>query len=335
MNDAMIDLILAGAGITPGHPQYAAMRSALLRQGRALSETQGEDTRRFDLTFEQQQDEARRSNRLQRDKLEQDYRIAKLSARNQEEANAIDRWKAEKDYELDTQRVQIEQGRLNLDTELGRGRLDLERGAQGLDLLRTDVDLRSSIRDAFKLADWEAGVRSSGAAPAFLQALIKNASASVGSNAPTMTVRPGLPDQNSLQAVLGNLGVGQAASDQTNAAMSGAGVGATGTAAAPSNSATGAGKSAADPRTVAIQAIAKNFTPSGVEGWNTGDVAALRAIAALAAQGENKWANRFSQLDEDDQELVYGGMARLGINPERTRRNVDRWRPGQGSATAA
>lgn len=309
MNDAMIDLVLQGAGITPGHPQYAVMKAGLQAQGAALSSTQGEDTRRFDLTFQQQQDAARDANQRAKDKLEQDYRIAKLSADNAAESNAIDRWKAEKDYELGQQRLEID-----------RGNLEVARGAQGLDLLKTDVDLRSQVRNWAKLADWEAGVAASDAAPAFLQALLKNSSASAGSNAPTMTAPIGLPEQNSLTATLANLGVQQAApaANPTASAASGA--------AAPSNSATGAGKPIEDPRTTGIRAIINKWQPSGTEGWDMKDTNTLRAVAALSAQGAGKYANRFAQLDDDDQELILGAQARLGMNPERTLRNIDRWR---------
>lgn len=273
-------------------------KDALRRQAAALASTQGEDTRRWDLTFDEQRDQNNETRKYNRDKLEQDYRIAKMNARTAEERNAIDRWKAEKDYEL------------------GQADADIKRGAQGLDLLKTDVDLRSSVANWAKLADWEAGVAQNDQAPAFLRSLLQNAGVSTGTGAPQMTAPGGLPQQNSLASTLASMGQP--------------------TGATANNAATGAGANAdKDPRTVAIQAIAKNYTPSQTEGWGPKDVASLRAIAALAAQGEGKYANSFAQMDEDDQQFILGGMARLGRNPERVARNLDRWRVSNTASGAA
>lgn len=328
MDEATLDLWLAGMGITPAHPNYAALKAALRSQASTLTSLQGrqqaEDTRRWDITSDQAQQ-----------RIDREYQIAIRSAENQEEINEINRWKARKDYEIDQARVAVEQGRLGLDTELGRGRLNLDtelgrgdlalrQGAQGLDLLRTDVELRSTPRSWAKLADWEAGIAANPNAPGFLQALLSNAGASAGGSAPGMVQKVGVPETNSLQSVLASMGVGQAASDQTNAAMSTA----TSSATAP--------KQDPSAQQVAIQAITKNWQPSNVEGWDPKDVAALKSIAALAGIGEQRYANKFSQLDTDDQDILLGGMARLGRSPDRVLRNIDRYRVGNtGSGISA
>lgn len=312
--DILIDLWLAGQGISPQHPNYAAAKAALKADAATKRSLQGrqqtEDTRRWDANFGQTQA-----------KIDREYQIAIRAAESQDEINQINRWKAEKDYE-------ISQGRLNLDTELGRGRLELDRGTQGLNLLKTDVDLRNAGPKRWtSLADWEAGVAANPNAPAFLQSLLANTGASAGGSTPGMVQKIGMPEANSLSSVLASMGVGQAASDQTNAAMQGA------TTAAASGG--GGAKPEPTPQAAAIQAIVKNWEPSGVEGWDPKDVAALRSIGALAALGEQKYANRFAQLDEMDQDVILGAQGRIGRDPNRVARNLERFRVGQAVSGSA
>lgn len=344
MDDALIALVLQGMGITPSDPNYATYASALRSRAQAENDVQGrwfdEDIRRFDrgdsttrYGIDQRYKEAQQSLQNQRKDIDNRYEIAKAGVRNDEERTRLDRWKAEQDTRLREAEIAIRQGdlelgrgRLGLDTELGRGRLNLDRGAQGLDLLDRDIQLRQTPRSWAALADWEAGVSANADAPVFLRSLLENSTGGPGSPtaAPSMVARQGLPEQNSLAATLAGLGVGQAGADQTNAMMSGAGTGDAAT--------TGAGaKPEETPQMTAIKAMLGKHQFSDTEGWDPKDSAMLRSIATLAAQGSHKSANRYAMQDEDDKDLIRGGLARLGINPERWDRNVERQRWGGGA----
>jgi hypothetical protein len=314
MGEGMIDLILSGMGIGPGDPRYGAARSAVEAQAGAASSAQGrqfnEERRQFDRRIQQEQRA-----------LDNQYKIAKLSARNQQEANAIDRWRSEKQYEIDTKKLALDtelgRGQLALDTELGRGRLDVDRGAQGLDLLRTSVELGNSPRNWGAAFDWRRGVQANTMAPQFLRALLQNAGASAGSAAPSTVTPRGMPERNTLAAVLGDLGMAPAAAPAGGTSQP-------------------AAKEDPNPAKVGLDAIAKAYVPSSSAGYDQKDEAFLSAIATLAGMGTQKSANRTAMLDDDEQQGLAGGLDRLGIGGDWWLRQSERQRVGQqGSGVAA
>lgn len=328
-DDAIIEVILAEKGIYPSDPRYAAYKAAIKAQMEANITSQGrqfdEGVRQFDTTSGINANKvsndyaiASRNLDVQRQDVNNRYEIAKLGVQTERERLALERWKAEKDEALSRER-------LALDAELGRGKLDIDRGTQGLGLLREDVALRQAPRSWTALADYEAGLAANPFAVGSIQALLGNAAASAGSNAPGSTRRVGLPEQGGLQAVLGKLGIGQAGSDQTNAAQQ----------AATSGAQQPTPDAKSDPRVAGIQAVAKNYVPSGSEGWDAKDVATIRAIMSLAGIGEQKYANKYAQMDKDDQDILLGGMGRLGRNPERVARSLDQYRVGNSASGLA
>jgi hypothetical protein len=332
MDDNVIALILQGMGISPTDPNYSTYAAALKSRADAESDVQGrwfaEDTRRFD----EAQQRAKDGVVNQRRQIDNQYDIAKMGVRNDEERTKLDRWKAEQDTRLREAEIAIQQGNLQVAQE----RLGIERGAQGLSILDRDIQLRQTPRSWAALADWEAGVEANPDAPAFLQALVANSGARAGSSNPTMNARVGMPEQNSLAATLAGLGVGQSAADQTNAMMSGTGSAATsaGATGAASTGATTA-KPEESPQMTAVKAMLNKHQFSDTEGWDPKDSAMLRSIAALAAQGSQKSANRYAMLDKDDQDLILGGMDRLGLSGDRFARNAERQRVANNASGLA
>lgn len=317
-DDAIIDLILQGSGISPSDPRYATYRAALKAQAAAASASQGrefdESARRFDEDLDYKQ----RS-------LDQQYKIARLSADNQQEVLAVDRWYKEQSLALSREQLalnaELGRGRLSLDTELGRGGLEIQRGAQGLGILDKDVALRQKPASWTALADYEAGIEANPFAVSSIRSLLDNAAASyTAPGAPSQ--RSGMPQQGGLAATLAKMGVGTAAAPAAPAAAASGGGGA------------GAVKDV-DPRVAGIQAIAKNYVPSGTQGWDDKDANTIQAIAALAQIGEGKYANRYGQMDEDDQQILLGGMGYLGRNPERVARIFDQKRVGNSASGLA
>jgi hypothetical protein len=297
---------------------------------------QAEDTRRWEATHAlevQRLDNAQRATDMQ-------YKVAKLQAQTAREQIAVDRWKAEKDYEiqqernrLDAQRVEIER----YESETGRYEAETGRGAQGLDVLKTDVELRQQPRSWTALADWEAGVAQNPFAVDSLRKLVSNSPASPWSQQAAAVQHQGLPQANSLAATLSGLGAGQGA--QAPGAAPGAAPGTAGStpvvAGAAAPTAAGAPKPEPTPYKAGIDAIIKQYVPSDTPGWNDKDKNTLGAVAMLASMGEQKYANRYSQMDEMDQEILLGGMGRIGRDPARVQRQIERNRIGQGSARLA
>lgn len=313
MDDAYVELILRGMGITPSDPNYATYASALKSRAQAESNVQGrwfaEDTRRFDATLQNQKRQ-----------LDNQYKAAMAGVKNDRERIKLDRWKAQEDVRLTEARIAIEQGNL----EVAKERLGIDRGAQGLDLLRTTVELNQQPRSWSAALDWRQGVRANPDAPVFLRSLLDNTASRVGV-VPQMAAAPGLPEQNSLAATLSGLGVNTAGNAVTDQA------GGSGNTAA-----SGQAKDV-DPRVAAINAVAKNYTPSDGDAYDAKDIQALKTIAAIAAQGTGKTANRTAMLDEDEQQFLAGGMDRLGIGGDWWLRDSERKRYGGGihSGTAA
>lgn len=318
--DALADLALSARGILPGHPDYARYKAALVQQARNESSVQGvwfeEDIRRFDANLQSQKAQ-----------IDNQYKVAMAGVKNEQERIALDRWKAEQDVRLTEARIAIEQGNL----EVARERLGIERGAQGLDLLRTTVDLNSQVRNWAAALDWRRGVSLNPNAPVFLRNMLENAGVSAGSHAPTMVAPQGLPEQNSLAAVLSSLGVnstGNAAADQTNALMSGAS-----TTQTSGQAATSGAQKEVDPRVAALNAVVKNYVPSDGDMYDQKDIAALKTIAAIAAQGSGKSANKIAQLTEDERDFFAGGLDRLGIGGDGWLAESERRRYGGGTAS--
>jgi hypothetical protein len=284
--------------------------------GRLQGRQQAEDTRRWDADF------GLRSQQLgiEKSKVDMQYKIAKLQASTQREAIAVDRWKAEQD-------ARLREAELQLSRELGMGE-------QGLSVLQARTQLGQQPRSWTALADYNRGVAENPFAVNALAQLATNTGATAGGLSPQMTAPQGLPQQNSLEAVLGDLGVGQAASDATNAAQQAATSThqASGGAAAPS----AAQEAKDDPRLAGINAIIKNWIPSSAEGYDAKDANTLGAVAKLAAMGSHKSANRAAQLTGLEREIIYGGLQKLGMDPNSWQESWEANRVGQqGSGLAA
>lgn len=194
-------------------------------------------------------------------------------------------------------RYQFDVDQAERDWQLNQRRMGVDEGRLGYDIIRTDVDLRSTPVKWASLADWEEGVMASPNTPLFLQRLQQQQTAP-GFNSPN---QGSMPQQNSLAKVIGAL---------------------------EKNGVT-------DPRQLAAATVVAGMAPSSGAGWDAQDVAMLNAIGGLVQAGGARIAGQVDSLDQTQKDLITGGVARLGGDPNQFWDQAERGKIAQSSALRA
>lgn len=157
----------------------------------------------FENQIAEQKREADRTYKLNKAKLDQDYKIAKQNARTAQERNQIDRWYNEQQVQIAQQRL-AEEGRqfdqrLSFDREVQAQNLGLNQARLGYDVLGMQAQLRGP-EDYFAASNYARGVAAQPGTATFLNALRDN------SHLAAFGAQAGAPDAvsvNSLSAKLG------------------------------------------------------------------------------------------------------------------------------------
>lgn len=151
----------------------------------------------FNNIQQQQQQQADREYQLNRDKLDQDYKTAKLNAKTARERNEIDKWYNQQQVKIAQDRLAFEQDSFNKTHGLNQAKL-------GADLVGTLANL-SGPANYFKAADYARGISSMPQTAGFLSALRDNTGLTAFGQ------QGGIPEAESYGSLLGKLGGGNGA----------------------------------------------------------------------------------------------------------------------------
>ncbi len=270
----------------------------------------GTDAATIDAIIQRQREEADREYQLNKDKLDNEYRVALMNART----NA-DVMKANRDYQEG--QVQIARDRLQFDKETQAQEFGLKQAKLGYDLINTQAQL-SGPANYFKAAENARGVSGQAGTSTFLTALQNNARlAGYGAQA-------GTPTKESLGTLTAKLtgdygssggGTGQVTNYQ-NGGGGGTGQtlpasgGATATAAG-----TGTGTAAGSDSWGAYQTNSQNYS---------------NQIGQIGQAGAHKLASgQLEQLTPTELSLFKAGLADQGFDPETFLTQYNRSRVGQ------
>lgn len=147
--------------------------------------------------------EADRAYNLKRDKLEQDYKIAKLNARTNREKNAIDKWYNEQQVAIARDRLAEEKRQFDEDLvfrkQVHADEFGLSQARLGYDVLGMQAQLRGP-ENYYQAAEYARGVAAQPGTATFLNALKNNAKlAPYGAQA-------GVPDKVSVNSLAAKVG---------------------------------------------------------------------------------------------------------------------------------
>lgn len=183
-----------GRGVTPAAPSGGAASPAVNNQA---------ERDFYDRIADEQAREADRTYKLNRDKLDQDYKVAKLNAKTARERNEIDKWYNQQQVQLAQQRLAFDQDSFNKTHALNQAKL-------GYDLLSTAAQLRGPA-SYFQASEFNRGVAANPQSATFLNALRDNAQLS------DFGAQYGVPDKETLGTLSAKLGTPVATTGAFNA----------------------------------------------------------------------------------------------------------------------
>jgi hypothetical protein len=181
--------------------------------GRGLSPTTGSGTNAtvndqaerdfYNRVADEQARQADREYKLNRNKLDQDYKIAKLNAKTARERNEIDKW-------YNQEQVRLAGERLAFDRESFEKTHQLNQAKLGYDLLGKMAELRGP-ENYYQSAAYARGVANDPNSATFLNALKNNV------NMPDFGAQYGVPDPETLSTLSSKLGTPMGAGPASSA----------------------------------------------------------------------------------------------------------------------